>query len=208
MRSGPSLLASSRRAEPRNRLYLRTIAALAKKNSRRLSIWRVVDRRTDRTPTTQPTEDAMTTQTISPVTFSTIPASITRYITPCARVLLGLVFFVFGLDGFLHFIPQPTEPPSEPALSFAIGLAKSGYMFPLIKGTEVAVGALLLANRFVSLALVVIAPVIVNIFAFHAFLAPSGIVIASALVALELYLAWVHRRAYRPLFAAVTAAPR
>jgi hypothetical protein len=145
----------------------------------------------------------MTTQTISPaVTLSTSPASITRYIAPCTRILLGLVFFVFGLDGFLHFIPQPTEPPSEPALSFAVGLLKSGYMFPLIKGTEVVVGALLLANRYVALALVVIAPVIVNIFAFHAFLAPSGIVIAGALVVLAGYLAWVHRSAYRPLFAA------
>ena len=148
----------------------------------------------------------MTTQTItSAVTFSA-PRSITRYTTPIARILLGLVFFVFGLDGFFHFIPQPTEPPSEPALSFAMGLLKSGYMFPLIKGTEVAVGALLLSNRFVALALVVIAPVIVNIFAFHAFLAPSGIVIAGALVVLEVYLAWVHRSAYRPLFSSRTAA--
>lgn len=143
----------------------------------------------------------MTTQTISPAaSFST--ASITRYVAPCARVLLGLVFFVFGLDGFLHFIPQPTEMPSEPAMAFAVGLMKSGYMFPLIKGTEVAVGALLLANRFVALALVIIAPVIINIFAFHAFLAPSGTVIASALVVLAAYLAWVHRGAYRPLFVA------
>jgi hypothetical protein len=143
----------------------------------------------------------MTTQTLAPAaTISATPGSITRYITPCARVVLGLVFFVFGLDGFLHFIPQPTEPPSEPALSFAVGLMKSGYMFPLIKGTEVTVGALLLANRFVALALVIIAPVIINIFAFHAFLAPSGLAIASALVVLATYLAWTQRSAYRPLF--------
>lgn len=143
----------------------------------------------------------MTTQTITSAVTLSAPRSITRYTTPIARILLGLVFFVFGLDGFFHFIPQPTEPPSEPALSFAMGLLKSGYMFPLIKGTEVAVGALLLSNRFVALALVVIAPVIVNIFAFHAFLAPSGIVIAGGLVVLAAYLAWVHRSAYRPLFA-------
>jgi uncharacterized membrane protein YphA (DoxX/SURF4 family) len=146
----------------------------------------------------------MTTQTISSAVTVSAPSSITRYTTPIARILLGLVFFVFGLDGFFHFIPQPTEPPSEPALSFAMGLLKSGYMFPLIKGTEVAVGALLLSNRFVALALVVIAPVIVNIFAFHAFLAPSGVVIAAALVVLAAYLAWVHRSAYRPLFVSRT----
>ena len=142
----------------------------------------------------------MSIQTFAPaLTASTTPRSITRYAAPCARVLMGLVFFVFGLDGFLHFFPQPTEPPSEGALSFGLALMKSGYMFPLIKGTEVVVGALLLANRFVALALVLIAPVVVNIFAFHAFLAPSGLVIASVIVALELYLAWVYRSAYRPL---------
>lgn len=146
----------------------------------------------------------MTTQTHAPaLTFST-SASLSRYLAPVARVLLGLVFFVFGLDGFFHFVPQPTEPPSEPALAFAMGLLKAGYMFPLIKGTEVAVGVLLLTNRFVALALVIIAPVIVNIFAFHAFLAPSGLVIAGALVVLASYLAWVHRAAYRPLFIAAT----
>jgi uncharacterized membrane protein YphA (DoxX/SURF4 family) len=147
----------------------------------------------------------MTIQTLAPITaVSTSTAStatITRYLAPCARVLLGLVFLVCGLDGFLHFFPQPTEPPSPAAMKFAVGLFETGYMFPLIKGTEVVVGALLLANRLVPLALVLIAPVVVNIFAFHAFLAPSGVVIASALVALELYLAWVYRSAYRPLFA-------
>lgn len=134
----------------------------------------------------------------------TAPRSIARHAVTAARVLLGLVFFVCGLDGFLHFLPQPTQPPSEGAMAFAGALLGSGYMFPLIKGTELATGALLLANRFVPLALVVIAPVIVNIFAFHAFLAPSGLALAGALVALEIALAWAHRSAYRPLLAART----
>jgi hypothetical protein len=151
----------------------------------------------------------MTIQAFAPtLTTTTAPRSLTRYVAAGARVLLGLVFFVCGLDGFLHFLPQPTEPPSEGAMAFAIALIKSGYMFPLIKGTEVTVGALLLANRFVPLALVVIAPVIVNIFAFHAFLAPSGLALASVLVALEIALAWVHRSAYRPLLAARTPPQR
>jgi uncharacterized membrane protein YphA (DoxX/SURF4 family) len=149
----------------------------------------------------------MTIQALTPTltaTTTATPRAITRHAATAARVLLGLVFFVCGLDGFLHFLPQPTEPPSEGAMALAMALFKSGYMFPLIKGTEVAAGALLLANRFVPLALVIIAPVIVNIFAFHAFLAPSGLVLASVLVALELALAWSHRAAYRPLLA-VTA---
>jgi hypothetical protein len=133
--------------------------------------------------------------------------SATRYAATGARILLGLVFFVFGLDGFLHFMPVPSEVPSEGAMAIGIAFMKSGYLFQLIKGTEVVVGALLLANRFVALALVVIAPVIVNIFAFHAFLAPSGVAIAAALVALEIYLAWVHRAAYRGVLAARAEVP-
>lgn len=118
------------------------------------------------------------------------------------RVLMGLVFFVFGLNGFLNFLPQPTGPMPEGAMAFGFALMKTGYMFPLIKGTEVLVGLLLLANRFVPLAIVLIAPVIVNIFAFHAFLEPSGLILAAVLVAIELYLAWSHRNAYRPLLSA------
>lgn len=148
----------------------------------------------------------MSIQTLTPALTVSTPSrtnhrSITRFIAPGARYLMGLVFFVFGLDGFLHFFPQPTTLPNEGALAFGMALMKSGYMFPLIKGTEVTVGALLLANRFVPLALVLIAPVVVNIFAFHAFLEPSGLVIASVIVALEIYLAWVYRSAYRPLLA-------
>ena len=118
------------------------------------------------------------------------------------RVLLGLVFVVCGLDGFLHFFPMPETPPSAGAMSLATAFMASGYMFPLIKGTEVIVGALLLANRFVPLALVLLAPVLVNIVLFHAFLAPAGIGMAIVLVALQLSLAWTHRRAYRPLLTA------
>ena len=131
------------------------------------------------------------------------PRAIARHAATGARVLLGLVFFAFGLDGFLHFVPQPdpsTMPPGSVALAGA--LMASGYMFPLIKGTEVIVGALLLANRFVPLALVLLAPVLVNIVLFHAFLAPAGIGMAVVLVVLQLFLAWTHRGAYRQLLTA------
>jgi len=126
---------------------------------------------------------------------------ITVIATAIARLLLGLVFFVFGLDGFLHFIPQPTELPPEGAMSLAIAMMKSGYMFPLIKGTEVLAGALLLTNRFVPLALALLAPVVVNIVAFHAFLAPEGTALAVVILVLEIALAWAYRDAYRPMLA-------
>src|SRR5882757_5549869 len=88
-------------------------------------------------------------------------SAIARHVPTAARVLLGIVFFGFGLDGFLHFVPQP-DPASMPhgAVSFASALLGTGYMFQLIKGTEVLVGALLLANRFVPLALALLAPVV------------------------------------------------
>jgi uncharacterized membrane protein YphA (DoxX/SURF4 family) len=114
-----------------------------------------------------------------------------------ARILLGTVFFVFGLNGFLHFLPQP--PLEGGAATMMGGLAAAGYMFPLLKGTEVLAGALLLSGRFVPLALAVLAPVLVNILAFHAFLAPSGLGMAVVLVGLEVFLAWTYRDAFAPM---------
>ena len=114
---------------------------------------------------------------------------------------MGLMFFVFGLNGFLHFMPPPKTPPSEVAGTFFGALMKTGYMMPLIFGTQLIVGALLLSNRFVPLALALIAPVIVNIVAFHAFLAPSRAVLALVVLVLELYLAWAYRKAFQPMLA-------
>jgi uncharacterized membrane protein YphA (DoxX/SURF4 family) len=115
-----------------------------------------------------------------------------------ARLLLGLVFFVFGLNGFLHFLPQP--PPPAGALGFVGGLASAGYFFPLLKGTEVLAGTLLLAG-FVPFALTLLAPIIVNIVAFHAFLAPGNWPVVGLVLVSEIYLAVVHRAAFAPLFA-------
>ncbi|HEY0466896.1 MAG TPA: DoxX family protein [Polyangiaceae bacterium] len=114
-----------------------------------------------------------------------------------ARVVLGLAFFVFGLNGFLHFLPQP--PMSGPPANFAGALFATGYMFPLIKGTEVAASLLLLSNRYVPLALAVLAPVLVNIVAFHLFLAPAGLALPFVLLGLELYLARSYRDSFAPM---------
>jgi uncharacterized membrane protein YphA (DoxX/SURF4 family) len=128
------------------------------------------------------------------------PTSFTRYLPPIARILMGLIFLVFGLNGFLHFIPQPKTMP-EGAMAFSGALMHTQYMFPLIMGTQLLVGVLLLLNRFVPLALALIAPVVVNIVAFHIFLEPSGLVVAIVVLILELYLAWAYRTAYRPMLA-------
>ena len=130
-------------------------------------------------------------------------SNVSRKLPTVARVASGLAFFVFGLNGFLHFLPQP--PMSGPPADFAGALFATGYMFPLIKGTEVAASLLLLSNRYVPLALALLAPLLVNIVAFHAFLAPSGLALPIVLLVLELYLAWSYRDAFAPMLHARTA---
>jgi len=125
-----------------------------------------------------------------------------RHLPTVARILLGLLFLVTGLNGFLNFLPQPTTPMPEGALAFAGAMMNTGYLFPLVMGTQLISGACLLANRFVPLGLTLLAPVAVNILAFHLFLAATGLGVAVAVVALELYLAWTYRRAFLPMLAA------
>ena len=121
-----------------------------------------------------------------------------------ARILMGVVLCIFGLNGFLNFIPQPKTPMPEGAAAFAGALAKTGYMMPLVMGTQLLVGILLLMNRFVPLALILLAPILVGILTFHIFLLPATIAPGLVLFILELYLAWVYRDAFHPLFRAKT----
>ncbi len=123
--------------------------------------------------------------------------NIARKIPTAARIVLGLAFAVFGLNGFLHFLPQP--PMSGPPAEFAGALAATGYMFPLIKATEVAAGLLLLSGRFVPLALTLLAPVMVNIVFFHAVLVKGGLELPLTLLVAEVYLAWAYRDAFAPM---------
>ena len=114
-----------------------------------------------------------------------------------ARILLGLIFFVFGLNGFLHFIPLP-PPEGEGAKAMIAGFLASGYFMPVLAGTQTISGALLLAGRFVPLALTLLAPVIVQILLFHAFLAPAPAAWPVPIIALvcEVFLAWAYRGSF------------
>lgn len=120
-----------------------------------------------------------------------------KLVPTAARLFLGLVFTVFGLNFFLHFLPMPPPPPR--AAAFAGALFASGYLFPLLKASEVAAGLLLLGGLFVPLTLTVLAPILVNIIGFHLFLEPSGLPLPLALLAAELYLAWTYRAAFAPM---------
>jgi uncharacterized membrane protein YphA (DoxX/SURF4 family) len=123
-----------------------------------------------------------------------------RHLPTIARILLGLIFTVFGLNFFFHFIPNPPAPPAAGA--FAGALFATGYLFQLLKVLEVASGVALLAGRFVPLALAVLAPIIVNIIFFHAFLHPAGLLLPVVVLALELFLAFCYRDAFRPMLQA------
>jgi hypothetical protein len=118
------------------------------------------------------------------------------------RLLLGTIFFVFGLNFFLHFLPTP--PMEGAPLSFIMALAASGYVMPIVKGVEVVAGLMLLSNRFVPLALALLAPIVVSIVGFHTVLAPEGAPMAFVVLALELALAWRYRAAFAPMLQART----
>jgi uncharacterized membrane protein YphA (DoxX/SURF4 family) len=117
------------------------------------------------------------------------------------RILLGALFLVFGANKLLNFIPMPPLPPA--AAPFIGGLAATGYMFPMLGAIEVVAGVLLIAGRFVPLALTVLAPIVVNIALFHVLLVP-GLGMVVFLLGSELYLAWVYRGAFRGLLQPVT----
>lgn len=101
-----------------------------------------------------------------------------------ARILLGLLFTFFGLNGFLHFLHMP--PPTGGAAHFMGGLAANHLLFPVIFGVQLVTGIMFLVGFFVPLALVLIGPVILNILLFHIALEPGGI--GPGLVAFVLWL--------------------
>lgn len=143
-----------------------------------------------------------TTTSIDPTVSN---RSLHKLVPTAARLFLGLVFTVFGLNFFLHFLPTPPLTPRAGA--FAGALFASGYLFPLLKTMEVLAGLLLLSNRFVPLALAVLAPIVINIVGFHLFLAPSGLPLPLAALAAELVAAWSWRAAFAPMLQARTPLP-
>jgi uncharacterized membrane protein YphA (DoxX/SURF4 family) len=124
-----------------------------------------------------------------------------KYAIHIVRILLGLVFAVFGANGFLHFMGPP--PVMEgPAGAFIGAMFSSGYLY-VIAALEVLGGLLLLlGGRFVALGLTLLGPVIVNIVLFHIFLDASvpGLVIAGVISALALFLLWVYRFKFPAIF--------
>ena len=117
--------------------------------------------------------------------------------TLIARILLGLIFVVFGSNAFLHFIPMPPIPQNL-AGDFLKVFFASGYVY-VIGGLQVFGGFLLLIGRFVPLGLTILAAIIVNILLFHILMAPEGFPPAIVVTVLELFLLWRYRDAFAGL---------
>jgi putative oxidoreductase len=120
-----------------------------------------------------------------------------KIVTLIARILLGLLFAVFGLNGFLHFIPM--QPPAGLAGQYMGALFVSHYLVVVFL-LELIGGLLLLANRYVPLALLLLGPVIVNIVLFHALFGAPGLPMAVFAVALWLVVFAGVRAAFAGVF--------
>ncbi len=120
-----------------------------------------------------------------------------KVLTIIARVLLGLIFLVFGSNAFLNFIPMPPPPPGLAGDYTKVFLA-SGYVY-FIGGLQVIASLLLLIGRFVPLGLTILGGIIVNIWIFHLLMAPepAGMVPAIVVTILELFLIWRYRDAFK-----------
>lgn len=120
-----------------------------------------------------------------------------KYVPLAARLLLGLIFFVFGLNNILHFLHMPY--PSGDALTWFGIMAAHGWM-TFVGVVMTIAGLLLLVGRFVPLALAMLAPVIVNILLYHALLWPHGAAPAIIVAVLEVVLLVFYYRSFLPLF--------
>jgi putative oxidoreductase len=116
-----------------------------------------------------------------------------------ARILLGLIFVVFGLNGFLHFIPS--TPPPGAAGQFA-GLLFTTHYYVVVFALQFIGGLLLLVGRYIPLALVILAPIIVNILLFHIHMAPSGIGPGLLATILWFVVFAAHRESFRGILSA------
>lgn len=120
-----------------------------------------------------------------------------KFIT-VARLLLGAIFTIFGLNYFFHYMPE--LPVSDRGAAYLMALFETGYIFPIIKIIEIVAGLLLLSGYFVPLSLTMLTPVSLNIFLYHSFLDSNGLVLAIAIFAVNLLLLWSYREYFKGLF--------
>ncbi len=121
-----------------------------------------------------------------------------KILTLISRILLGLVFTVFGSNAFIGFIPVKTLPPGL-AGQFVLVLLQSHYVW-VVGGFQLIAGILLLANRYVPLAVAILAPILVNILAYHILMDLKGLPLAAIVAILWAILAYRYRQSFSSIF--------
>jgi putative oxidoreductase len=122
-----------------------------------------------------------------------------KKITIIARIIMGSIFTLFSLMYFLHMMPA--QELQGPAGTFMTGLFSSGYMLNIVKAVELICGIALITGQFSALANVIIFPITLNIFLFHAFLMPGTVAMSVALLLLNLFLAYSYKEKYMLILA-------
>lgn len=120
-----------------------------------------------------------------------------KYVFSISRILLGAIFVIFGLNGFLHFIPSPQY---QGVAGQFIGAIFTSHLYVIVFLTQVVGGLLLLANRYVPLGLLLLGPVLVNILGFHIFMSPTTIPMALVATALWFVVFFRVRHAFSEVF--------
>ena len=122
-----------------------------------------------------------------------------KIITSIARILPGLIYLVFGLDYFLHFIPYEPHHTGRVA-AFKAGLMGVDYFYPMIKSIQIVGGISLLINRYAPFFAVVLFPISINVFLYHTILVPSGWWMGVLLLIPNLFLGYAYRHYYKGMF--------
>lgn len=141
------------------------------------------------------------------MTDTTEPRMIGRWprrIAVGLRILVGLLLLLTSANLVFDFLPQPDNLPAG-AMAFTVALMQSGYMIKLIAATQFLVALSFISGYFVPLGIAIFAPFLVNSALFHLNLEPSGLPPSLVLIAVEIYLAWAYRGAFRPMLQARAA---
>ncbi|OAD90451.1 DoxX protein [Aequorivita soesokkakensis] len=120
--------------------------------------------------------------------------------TKILRIILGLGLLFFGLSKLLNFNFMPMHIYTGDAAIFIDSLSNTGYILKVVGTFEVLIGLLLVINKWVSFALILLAPISVNIFLFHLFMDTPGLILAMVVIVLNAILIYKHWKVYRPLF--------
>ncbi len=118
--------------------------------------------------------------------------------TKILRIILALGLIVYGSNKFFGFLPIPALP--DGASEFMSSLDATGYVLPILGVLEIFIGLLLLLNKWVPFALILLAPISVNIILFHLFLDLPGIIVALVITILNIVLIYKYWKTYKPLF--------